>query len=1247
MTRSATRRSARWIALRMAIFGALAISLGALLWLGPPSGAAQNNQDVRPLEPGKPIERELAGAQTHAYQITLAAGQFLHVVVEQRGIDVVATLFGPDGKQLFEVDSPNGTQGPEPVFIVAEAPGNYRLEVRSLEKDAAAGRYQVRIEELRAATAQDKTNIAAERALAEAKLLRAQRTAATSSQAIVKYEEALRLWQSTNNRARMAQTLVDLGSAHNDLSNREQEFNYYSQALRLYRELGDRSGEATALNNLGTSYSDLGKRQEAIDHFTQALPLFREVKDRGGEAYALVNIGVNYLYLGEKQKVLDYFNQALPLLQAIGNRHGESTVLNNLGGLYGSWGETQKALDYFNQALAIRRAIGNRAAEAQSLNNIGATYSEMGEKQKAIDHYQQAVPLLRAAGDRSVEGATLHNLGAAYQALGDLPKALDYLNQSLALLQAIKEPLGESEALNTLGSVYKDLNDLTQALSCYSRARQLKQALGDKKGTATLLRNVGALYDELGEYQKAIEYDQQALAIQQQINEPRAAAITLSNMGSTCREMDEVEAHRKARDYLRESLRIFEAIGDRENKAYVLGNLASVEMLLGENQKALDHLTQSLSFSQETGDRFGECISYAYLGDLYASLHEPQKSLDCYQRALKLSRDLKKKNIEAAALGHMAKLAYNRGQLKEAQTGIEQAIKVIESVRAGIAGRELRASYFNKVWEYYSFYIGVLMQLHQKHPTEGYAEAALEASERARARSLLELLTESRADIHQGIAPALLERERTIQQKLTARGVLYIRLPPGSEQAVRAAQEIEALNLERQSVESQIRATSVRYAALTQQITLAEIRRLLDSETLLLEYALGRDRGYLWVVNSIGPIKSYELPKRAQVEDAAKKLLAALTVVREAGVTPAQRKRNAELDTKTQAAAAELSRMLLAPAAAQLGKKRLVIVADGALQYVPFAALPKPGGAAQTRGARSRRSAGAQPLIIDHEIISLPSASTIAVLRRELAGRQTAPKVFAALADPVFNENEVDERLGEAARAAQRAAAQAKPSTILPSPQDRVLRTWLGAGAGDPEQRLRLPRLRESGKEATTIATFAPPGMSKVALGFEANHATATSPELGEYRHVLFATHGWLDDKHPELTGILLSLVDERKQEQNGLLRLGEVYNLKLQADLVTLSACQTALGKEIKGEGLVGLTRGFMYAGAARVAASLWQVEEEGTKELMIRFYRGMLKQRLRPAAALRQAQISMLRQPEWRSPYYWSAFILQGEWR
>jgi CHAT domain-containing protein len=166
-------------------------------------------------------------------------------------------------------------------------------------------------------------------------------------------------------------------------------------------------------------------------------------------------------------------------------------------------------------------------------------------------------------------------------------------------------------------------------------------------------------------------------------------------------------------------------------------------------------------------------------------------------------------------------------------------------------------------------------------------------------------------------------------------------------------------------------------------------------------------------------------------------------------------------------------------------------------------------------------------------------------------------------------------------------------------------------------------------------------------LDFRASRATSISDDLSQYRIVHFATHGLLNSQHPKLSGLVLSLVDERGQPQDGFLQLHEIFNLRLPAELVVLSACQTGLGKEIKGEGLVGLTRGFMYAGAARVMASLWQVSDAGTAELMKRFYRGLLKERKRPAAALRAAQVEMWRRPQWQAPYYWGAFVLQGEWK
>jgi CHAT domain-containing protein len=191
----------------------------------------------------------------------------------------------------------------------------------------------------------------------------------------------------------------------------------------------------------------------------------------------------------------------------------------------------------------------------------------------------------------------------------------------------------------------------------------------------------------------------------------------------------------------------------------------------------------------------------------------------------------------------------------------------------------------------------------------------------------------------------------------------------------------------------------------------------------------------------------------------------------------------------------------------------------------------------------------------------------------------------------------------------------------------------------------KLERLYFSGAEADTIASFAPESQRLKAVGFQAKKTSVTSAELSDYRIVHFATHGLINTQHPELSGIVLSLIDERGQPIDGFLRLHEIYNLRLNADLVVLSACQTALGKEIKGEGFIGLSRGFMHAGAPRVVASLWRIDDRATAELVALFYKAMLEKKLRPAAALQQAQIEMSK--KWPSPYHWAGFTLQGEWR
>ena len=428
-------------------------------------------------------------------------------------------------------------------------------------------------------------------------------------------------------------------------------------------------------------------------------------------------------------------------------------------------------------------------------------------------------------------------------------------------------------------------------------------------------------------------------------------------------------------------------------------------------------------------------------------------------------------------------------------------------------------------------------------------------------------------------------------------------------EAQTVAGELNQLTTEYDEVKAQIKSKSPRYAALTQPqpLSLKEIQnRLLDDNSLLLEYMLGDERSYLWAVTRT-EVSSYELPPRALIEDAAqefRKLLTAHQPV--AGESFDQRQaRIKQADAHISEAATALSQMILGPVTGKLGTKRLLIVPDGVLQYIPFQALTV---SLKTNGSAGQENtcgdSGEQiPLLVDHEIVNEPSASALALVLRDTSQRQPAPNSIAVFANPVFD---VDDPRVKSPGAAQ---AQSVDATETVKVQGAFRDIGFGEG--------KIPALPASRDEAEAIMAVAPSGTGMKALGFDANRAAITKPELAQYRIVHFATHGFIDYQHPELSGLVLSRVDRNGRPQEGFVRLHDIYNLKLAADLVVLSACNTGLGKDVKGEGLIGLTRGFMYAGAGGVAASLWKVDDDATAELMKHFYEGMFKRGLTPAAA------------------------------
>ncbi len=1007
---------------------------------------------------GQPVAREMRGGEEHAYQVKLSAGQHARVVLDQKGIDVVLALSGADGKPFLEVDNNlSGTRGMEVVSLVADSSGTHVLNVRSLEKGASTGRYEIRLEDLRAATGVDRTRVAAERAYVAGAQLQAERTAESRRKAIDKYEEA----------------------------------------LRLMREAGDRRGEAMTLTNMGTVYNFIDEPQKSLDHLNQALTVWRSIEDHHLEAITHTINGTVYYMLGEPQKALESYNLALPVMRAVRDQSGEAGTSTQIGSVYRLLGEPQKALDHFAQALPVWRALGDRRNEATVLNNMGTVYNLLGEPQKAFNYFQQVLPLVRAIGARQVEAATLNNIGHIYNLQDDPKKALENLDQALALTRAV----------------------------------------GDRKTEAAALTHTGTAYNLLGDQSKAVEYLERALELR----------VTAS-------------------------------------------------------------------------DRQGEAITLNHLGRVFDSWRQPRKALEYYEKALPIWRAVGDRNGEVAALYGMAQAESDLDNLPGASKRTETALAIINTLRTKVASRDLRASYFASVQDLYKLHIDLLMRLHRRQPASRFDVAALKAYEQARARSLIDMLAEASADIREGVDPGLVARERSLQQMLNAEAYRQMRLFGGQhkEESVSAVRRrIEELLTQLLAIEAELKANSPRYAALTQPapLDLAQIQTAVtDNETLLLEYSLGEERSYLWAVTATS-FSSYELPSRAVLEAAARRcyeLLTARNRFVKFETADERRERVRQADAEYPKAATALSQMLLGPVAGQLGRKRLLVVPDGALEYLPFAALAVPG-----------RTSTFVPLVVQHEVTSIPSASTLAVLRQELQGRAPAEKVVAVFADPVFDK--ADERVTGGV--------------------SRVAGGHHGAPQS-PDGLTALPRLPYTRQEAEAILALAPATARKAALGFEANRAAAMSDDLSKYRIIHFATHSFLDSMHPELSGIALSMLDRQGKLQEGFLRAHEVFNLRLGAELVVLSGCRTGLGKEVKGEGLYGMTRGFMYAGSKRVVVSLWDVQDQATARLMSDFYRGLLgPKRPHAAAALRAAQIAIWREGRWSAPYYWAGFVLQGE--
>jgi CHAT domain-containing protein/tetratricopeptide (TPR) repeat protein len=1148
------------------------------LLLSLAGGVVAHSQTATALRAGSTLNETIKKGEARNFTFEMGDNQCAELIFEWQGIDLRVAVYDSSDKPMLPAPVQVTSPGPVSVLLKLEKSQSYKIQVTTPVTQNISGSYQVLLKTIPTASSTEESRIQAQN------LILAARSSNSISDQVEKYQQALLQVRNASDVDVEAQIFLLLGSAYRNTRDpklADQKIKLaeenYNNALTLWKQSRYTRGEAYANVSLGHLYRPL-RPDTAIPFYVEAARLFEQIGDRRGQAEAMYYQAFALMNLGRTREAIEVLPKVLELRRNE-DRLGEALALNMLGDAYRSVGEFAKALQTFDEAGEAANTLEYPLLEAGIATNTALVNDDLSQWESAKAAYLNVLSVYERI------------LGAPAPTVCNTPPATE--NRSACRSAAL--------VLINVGETYNSLGKPAEALVEFKKSLSISEALGEPPTLAESLTHVGYAYYLLGEIPAALTHLEKALQIQREMKNDKGVATVLTYMGMAY-------------------------IARREPKV------------------ALEKYQAALPAMQKIGDKRSLAILLDQLGTNHTLVGNRADAAAAHQQALDLWKQIKDPDGEALTLYHMADAEREAGNLDAAIKYSEAAIRQVESLRTRIGNEQFRVSYLADKKRYYELDIDLQMQLGKLRSDSRAIAAALQSNEKARARALLDALQDTvsrQAKANEGTnkkVAELFKRREDLVNLLGVRAKQRTELLGGNNNAsnklLALDNEIDKLTEKLADIDSQIRAENPRLAELTrpQPATVVEIQQQLDPDTIMLELALGEKRSYAWTVTTQG-VQGYELPPRQQIEDVAARLLIALNAQQryEGDETVSQRKtRLGNVEKEYAAAAAELRRMVLDAVAQQLDHKRLVIVADGNLQLVPFAVLPDPNNSAVN-------------LIENHEIVTLPSASVLALQRRELANRKPAPRSVAVVADPVFDSD--DERVSSVKKVKPKQLATIQPlagQSSSGAKGDTNFQSALRDVGLDPNA---LHRLYKSSEEAAEI--FKVVGEAFPAIGFDASRQIVMSGKLGQYQNVHFATHGIMDLEHPELSGIVLSRFDEKGRPQDGYLRLYEIYSLNLPAELVVLSACQTGSGKQIKGEGLMALTRGFMYAGAARVVATLWKVDDAATAELMGLFYREMFINKKRPAAALRDAQISLSKEKRWSSPYYWAGFVLQGEWR
>ncbi|PYS51742.1 MAG: hypothetical protein DMF68_03310 [Acidobacteria bacterium] len=968
-------------------------------------------------------------------------------------------------------------------------------------------------------------------------------------------------------------TTADVDESAISVEERRRTLTELSTAARQFLDNGQTLEAARALNRVGRLQLSLNSLQDALAAYREALTILKQIPDPSTNISSLNGLGKTYSRMGKCADAQTFLRRAITLSEQNSYQDGRAEALLTLSACQ-NFDDHALALKTAEEALALWQSIGSKRGIAESYMTVGDYQFAQSNLPEATQDYEAALNLWRELNDMDEQADALIQLGFIEYRKGAWQNVFTFLTQAQGLVNEKANPYRMGQITSGLAETFVESGLPETGIDKYREALEYYHQSQDRRASIVTLWAIGKAYYVLGNNPEAVRNLQQALADAESIKESTIVAMCNDFLG-----------------------RSFGAMGDATS--------------------AQSHFEVALDLYTRVKNPMEAARVRALLGRIYQQQGKVETARNYYQKALETFRALSDRVNQSATLYALGVLELRQNNLNVAEDYFSQAIEATEQMRRSSTSRDLTAAFSDTVQERYESYIDCLMRRNRMEPEDGFAVRAFEISESARGRSLAELLRATQTDILPGIEPQLAEQEKSLRQSLRVKDDYKVAMLGRSykkEELDALESELARLEADYKQVTETIRARYPSFNQITQPLAwdLKQIQEKVinDDQTVFLEYSLGEDRSYVWAITH-NSIRSYELPPRSQINAAAGKVYKLLA-------SPPAVQTESELTGATN----ELAEMVLSPVDAELNKRKVIVAADGALNYIPFQILPAP-------------STNNQPLISSHEIINAPSATILGELQQQAERREPPAKVLAAFGDPIFESDHAQRHDANGEQLAMRSLEAVRLRQALRDIE-------LNGDAFDPSV---IKRLFYARRELANLRDVAPERSTFIAAEYDATREQLQKADLTQYAILHFATHGLLDPKRPENSGLLLSTVKPDGQTQSGFVGLQDIYALHAPVELVVLSACQTALGKDVRGEGLLGLTRGFMYAGASSVVASLWKVDDEATAELMRQFYINMLQKEMTPAAALRAAQNSIRQKPEWRSPYYWAAFTLQGE--